>query len=151
MKYKILFYTEMNKKIIFLPSSSDNNPRDEIYNIDKIINNFLPKLNYPCTFDNDMMSINNNDLINECQNVLNNITKEVWKLLVMKLLMKEKNCEINDYISTVIDKRIETELLLNRNELMFKLFDECMEVNMYNYKTVGLKDGLDEKESIINN
>lgn len=110
-----------------------------------ILNKYIEKLDYPMIFDDNLLNINENDLIEECEKIINNISKEIKILLIIKILLNEKNIKVDDRV----DRMISDELIYNNNEKMKKLFENCNEkITKDNYYEIGKRENLDDGMSI---
>lgn len=119
-------------------------------NIKSILNKYVDNLYYPLNFEKDILSYSENDLIEECEHLCKKISKEIKELLVMKLVLKEKKMDINEKLENEIDERIKNELLINKNENVYKLFENSyININQSNYLKIGKEGGLDDNNSII--
>lgn len=110
-----------------------------------ILNKYIEKLDYPMIIDENLLNINENDLIEECEKIINNISKEIKILLIIKILLNEKNIKVDDRV----DRMISDELIYNNNEKMKKLFENCNEkITKDNYYEIGKRENLDDGMSI---
>lgn len=131
----------MNKNLLYLSSSG--------FTI-SVIDKYSENLTYPLQFNGDESLVDIDFLIEECESRLENISKEIRELLVIKLLLKENNIIINENLLNEINMRIENEILCEKDEVMKKLFNlsELEEDNKEAYINRGVKCGLNYEMSI---
>lgn len=119
-----------------------------IKNINDLLNKYSENLIYPLSFDNDILCIEGDDLVKECEKRLNNINKEIKEILIIKALLIKKEYEIDKELNDEIMMRIENELYFNKNEDINRIFDELEDINDKNYIKIGEKIGLDSDKCI---
>lgn len=119
-----------------------------INNINDLLNKYSENLIYPLSFNNDILCIEGDDLVKECEKRLNNINKEIKEILIIKALLNKKEYEIDKELNDEIMMRIENELYFNKNEDINKIFDELEDINDKNYIKIGEKIGLDSDKCI---
>lgn len=133
-------------KVLYLPPSN---------HLKLLINNYIDRFDEQILFDgkfkfdDNILSLDNEDLELECEKKLDRIKKDVKRLLLMKLIMKEKKHEIDEKIEVNINKRIINEFNLFENEKMKKLFVKSFESDEKCYKEIGEMNGIESETSIF--
>lgn len=134
-------------KVLYLPPSN---------HLKSLLNNYIDRFDEQILFDgklkfdDNILSLDNVDLEHECEKKLDRIKKDVKRLLLMKLIMKEKKHEIDSEIEVNINKRIINEFNLFENEKMKRLFVKSFESDEECYKEIGEMNGIESEVSIFN-
>lgn len=137
----------MSKKIIFLPSSNSTQSND----FKDILNKYIHNLKSPMEFSDDILHHENRVIVNRISEVLINIHNEIKELLVMKLVLKEKDYELDEDINDELLERIKNEVSLSNDNIMNELYVECDDdFDTNNLLEVATKMGISLDKSIIN-
>lgn len=137
----------MSKKIIFLPSSNSTQSND----FKVILNKYIHNLKSPVEFSDDILHHENRVIVNRISEVLINIHNEIKELLVMKLVLKEKDYELDEDINDELLERIKNEVSLSNDNIMNELYAECDDdFDTNNLLEVATKMGISLDKSIIN-
>lgn len=137
----------MSKKIFFLPSSNSTQSND----FKDILNKYIHNLKSPIEFSDDILHHENRVIVNRISEVLINIHNEIKELLVMKLVLKEKDYELDEDINDELSKRIKNEVSLSNDNIMNELYVECDDdFDTNNLLEVATKMGISLDKSIIN-
>lgn len=96
-------------------------PDDFYENISKYAEN----LTYHIIFDSDYVSnINKDDLIEECKEICDNLSKEIKQLLVISIFLHEIDFDFDRAFEIEMNIRIRKEIEISNNKVMEKLFRE---------------------------
>lgn len=95
---------------------------DDFY---EIISKYAENLTYHINFDSDYVSnINKDDLIEECKEICDNLSKEIKQLLVISIFLHEIDFDFDRAFEIEMNIRIRKEIEICNNKVMEKLFRE---------------------------
>lgn len=149
-------------------------PKPISNNIIEILNKYIEKFEYPLIFEDDILELDDDELMNCCSKIVNKLKYEekslgvlkmikknkyrksksfdndVRELLILKLVLKEKHVKIDEYLLREIMTRIDQKLKRSEDDYIFKkLVGDSIDECDYNYIVNGKYFGLDNKKSQV--
>lgn len=132
--------------------SLNNFDYSSVYFNSNIINCYINNFNYPLKLEEDIKSIPDYLVNNYIEESINNIELETKKIILYKLILKERNKIIeNPKLNKKVLKRLNNELNINSDSNIHKLINECVknEIDDDEYINKGKNYGLEDETNLM--